>query len=311
MGFATSPSGVNFGLYGKAVSPAGFAVFGQGNATVTGNLGVGTGTATVTHRFEAIVDENNNTGAVNILNGTTPFSPVGSRLGLLAASVGNGGTLNKGVYGAAVSSGGNNCYGVHGHAGGSALNYGVLGSASGGSSNYAGFFNGELFASSVSGGIKAFMIDHPLDPENKVLTHSCVESDQRMNLYRGLATTDSRGYATIAVPSWFEALNEDILYQLTVIDTEDSASFTMAKVVRELRSGTFRIRSSVGRTKVSWMLTGKRHDPTSQHYPLEVERLKTDGERGRYYEPEAYGKPKSLGMGYMPMEAEPRTPTKE
>jgi hypothetical protein len=42
-------------------------------------------------------------------------------------------------------------------------------------------YSGELYASVVDadkiiGGVKQFRIDHPLDPENKYLTHACVES---------------------------------------------------------------------------------------------------------------------------------------
>jgi hypothetical protein len=62
---------------------------------------------------------------------------------------------------------------------------------------------------------------------------------------------------------------------------------------------------------VNWLVTGRRHDPTSELYPLEVERPKTEGERGKYYEPEAYGKDKSMGMGYMPMKTEEQAPPKK
>ena len=311
MGFATSPSGVNFGLYGKAVSPAGFAVFGQGNAAFTGNLGIGTGTSTITHRLEAVANDTAGTGVVSVLNGTTPFTPVESRTGLIAAAIGNGGTFNKGLYGAAISSSGLNCYGVQGHAGGTGLNYGVLGSASNGPSDYAGYFSGALYATSANSAIKAFMIDHPLDPENKVLTHSSVESDQRMNLYRGEVRTDANGFAIVTVPSWFDAVNTDIQYQLTVVDESNSSSFVQAKIVQRIKNGKFKIRTSAGGTAVNWLVTGKRNDPTSNHYPLEVERLKTEGERGKYYEPEAFGKDPSLGMGYMPMKTEEQAPPKK
>src|SRR5260370_5813839 len=41
----------------------------------------------------------------------------------------------------------------------------------------------------------SFKIDHPLDPENKSLSHSFVESPDMMNIYNGVTTLDSRGRA--------------------------------------------------------------------------------------------------------------------
>lgn len=186
-------------------------------------------------------------------------------------------------------------------------NYGVYGFAPVTSSwgdNYSGFFVGApLYADTISAGIKNFMIDHPLDPANKVLIHSSVESDERMNLYRGSMVTDSRGYATVTVPAWFAALNEDIQYQLTVIDASDSDAFVLAKVVQEIQGGKFKIRTSAGRTKVNWQVSGRRHDPTSNHIPMQVERNKSIRNRGKYYSPGAYGKDPSYGIGYVPVQA--------
>jgi hypothetical protein len=54
-------------------------------------------------------------------------------------------------------------------------------------------------------------------------------------------------------------------------------------------------------TKVNWQVTGRRHDPTSNYYPLEVERLTNKDEKGKYYVPEAYGKDESYGIGYVPV----------
>ena len=38
-----------------------------------------------------------------------------------------------------------------------------------------------------------------------------------MNVYNGNVTTDANGDATVILPDYFEALNRDFLYQLTVI----------------------------------------------------------------------------------------------
>ena len=66
-------------------------------------------------------------------------------------------------------------------------------------------------------GTKNFKIDHPLDPENKYLYHAAIESSEVLNLYSGNVTTNSNGDALVQLPDWFEALNKDFRYQLTVI----------------------------------------------------------------------------------------------
>lgn len=56
-------------------------------------------------------------------------------------------------------------------------------------------------------------IDHPLDPENRTLSHSFVESPDMKNVYDGVVTTDAAGYATVELPDWFGALNRDFRYR--------------------------------------------------------------------------------------------------
>ena len=115
-----------------------------------------------------------------------------------------------------------------------------------------------------------------------------------MNLYRGVITTDEKGYARVAVPGWFASLNTDYQYQLTVVDTQNSDDFVLAKVVQELDGQQFRVRTSAPRIKVNWLVTAVRHDPTSNYMPLEVERMKPPSQRGKYLVPEAFGKDQSF-----------------
>jgi hypothetical protein len=63
----------------------------------------------------------------------------------------------------------------------------------------------------------SFKIDHPLDPANKYLSHSFVESPDMKNVYDGVVTLDDMGEAEIVLPDWFGALNKDFRYQLTAI----------------------------------------------------------------------------------------------
>jgi hypothetical protein len=70
---------------------------------------------------------------------------------------------------------------------------------------------------SITAGTKDFKIDHPLDPANEYLYHASVESSEMMNIYTGKVTTDSQGDSVVTLPAWFEALNGDFRYQLTVV----------------------------------------------------------------------------------------------
>jgi hypothetical protein len=124
-------------------------------------------------------------------------------------------------------------------------------------------------ALSKSGG--SFKIDHPLDPENKYLNHSFVESPDMKNLYDGIVTTDETGLATIELPAWFEALNRDFRYQLTVLDAEDSTAFVQAKVTRKIEDNRFTIRTSAPGVEVSWQVTGIRKDAWAIANPMPVE----------------------------------------
>ncbi|HET9317352.1 MAG TPA: hypothetical protein VFQ51_17305, partial [Vicinamibacteria bacterium] len=146
----------------------------------------------------------------------------------------------------------------------------------------------------LSKGGGSFKIDHPLDPENKYLYHSFVESPDMKNIYDGVVVTDSEGFATVELPDWFEALNRDFRYQLTVIDEGDA--WVMAKVVREVRDSRFTLRTSVPRTKVSWQVTGIRQDPFAEKHRIPVEEEKPDAERGRYLHPVEHGQGAEKGI---------------
>ena len=181
--------------------------------------------------------------------------------------------------------------GVEGRAGGgdgTGTKYGVYGYATGGTTNYAGYFSGDLRCTgTLSKGSGTFMIDHPLDPENKYLYHSFVESPDMMNIYNGNAVTDGSGYATVAMPDWFEALNREFRYQLTVID--DGDDFVQVKIVREIEGNAFVLRSSKPNTKVSWQVTGVRQDPYANAHRVQVEVDKPADEIGTYLHPAEWG----------------------
>jgi hypothetical protein len=136
----------------------------------------------------------------------------------------------------------------------------------------------------ITGSAKNFRVDHPLDPANKYLNHSSVESSEMMNIYTGNVTTDARGEATVQLPDWFEAVNGDFRYQLTVI-----GQFAQAIISREIQNHEFAIKTSVPNVKVSWQVTGVRQDAWAKAHPLVVEEGKEAKQRGYYIHPELYG----------------------
>jgi hypothetical protein len=69
-------------------------------------------------------------------------------------------------------------------------------------------FSGNVYVSGTLGkAMGMFKIDDPIDPANKYLSHSFVESPDMMNIYNGTVTLDSNGEAVVTMPDWFDALN--------------------------------------------------------------------------------------------------------
>jgi len=133
-------------------------------------------------------------------------------------------------------------------------------------------------------GAKHFKIDHPLDPANKYLYHTSVESPDMMNIYTGTAVLDTKGEAEIQLPDWFEALNRDFRYQLSCI-----GGFAPVYVAREIENNAFRVAGGTPGLKVSWQVTGIRHDTYAEAHRSPVEAEKPVGERGHYLYPDPVG----------------------
>ena len=154
---------------------------------------------------------------------------------------------------------------------------------------------------SLSKGGGSFKIDHPLDPENKYLYHSFVESPDMMNVYNGNVTTDANGYATITMPDYFEALNRDFRYQLTVVD---GATFALVRVSRKIAGNTFEIASSIPNIEVSWQVTGIRHDAWAEKNRIPNSVDKVGAEKGKLLHPEAFNQPVGRGVNVTPAASE-------
>jgi hypothetical protein len=154
------------------------------------------------------------------------------------------------------------------------------------------YVNGNLTVTgSLSKGSGSFKIDHPLDPANKYLSHSFVESPDMMNIYNGNVVTDDKGEAVVVLPDYFEALNRDFRYQLTVI-----GQFAQAIVSTKIKNGRFTIRTDKPGVEVSWQVTGIRRDAYANAHRIPVEEDKPVAERGYYLHPELFGAPKAKGI---------------
>lgn len=144
----------------------------------------------------------------------------------------------------------------------------------------------------LSKGSGSFKIDHPLDPEGSYLSHSFVESPDMMNIYNGNVVTDEKGYATVVLPAYVEALNQDFRYQLTAL-----GQFAQAIVASKIEGNTFVIQTDKPNVEVSWQVTGIRQDPYALAHPIVVEEEKPLAEQGRYLHPDAYGLSPDRGIG--------------
>ncbi len=175
-------------------------------------------------------------------------------------------------------------------------NYGVYGQATGATA-YGVYANGRLGAS----GTKAFMIDHPLDPENKVLMHYSAESPQVLNIYSGNITLDARGEAWVSLPDYFDSINVDPRYQLTPI----GAPAPQLHIAQRVQNNRFKIAGGASGMEVSWEIKAQRNDRFVAERGAPVEQLKSAAERGRYIDPSLYGKPEEMGIFHVVPHARP------
>jgi hypothetical protein len=248
-------------------------------------------------------------GAIGVLAVASPGDGDGV-YGSSDSGLGVRGTSNSnvGVYGES-----NSWYGVYGQSGSPGAGvYGyndsyigvkaVSNSGTGvyaqSSTGYAVYSNGHVGVNGnldVSGNVSkaggSFKIDHPLDPANKFLYHSFVESPDMKNVYDGVVALDAKGEAAVTLPAWFEALNRDFRYQLTAI-----GSFSPVYVKHELAENSFSIAGGKASQRVSWQLTGIRKDAWADAHRIPVEEEKPTAERGLYLHPTENGQPAAKGI---------------
>jgi len=126
-----------------------------------------------------------------------------------------------------------------------------------------------------------------------------VESSERLVTYSGNATCGDAGEVRVQLPGWLEPLATDFRFQLTCI-----GSHAPVYVAGEMRDGAFVIAGGTTGLRVSWQVTGVRHDAWALANILEVELDKPESERGFYQNPAAFGQtmtssvhwPRNLGL---------------
>jgi hypothetical protein len=193
--------------------------------------------------------------------------------------------FGAGLMGQAYQPGGFGVYGV----GGSIGIYGTTSEPGG----YAARFIGNVeVQGTLSKSAGSFKIDHPLDPANKYLSHSFVESPDMLNIYNGIVVLNDHGEAVVGLPNWFGALNKDVRYQLTAI----GKPAPNLHVAHELADNRFTVGGGSPGMKVSWQVTGVRQDAFAKANPITVEQEKPEGERGSYLHPLLFNQPEEKSL---------------
>jgi hypothetical protein len=291
-GSVAATTGYTYGVYGSTASVQGKGVCGDATNTTGGNCGVvgssvspyGTGVSAIAwattgfaRGVHGMSDAMDGTGVEGWATATTD-----TNAGVFGLTTSTDGT---GVFGWASSSTGEN-YGVYGHTNST-------------TSGWGGYFEGDV---KVNGSVFKttcnFLIDHPLDPEGKLLRYSCVESPEYLLIYRGKVRLGGTGQAVVELPNHFAALSN-----------EDGASIHLTPVGSPFLTGadwnpgfqSFTVYGESDRS-VFWEVLAERDDPVIRHVAQPVEMQKGPDskfcDRGRLLHPTAYGYPESMGRNH-------------
>ena len=279
VGVQSAVSGGSYGVWGQTKDGTGAGVSGVNYAAAdyaVGVIGKGNGMGVYGIGTAAPVNPDTVLGGVGV-EGQGFYAPTGSGLGGGDGVVGYGGQEDPNV---ASDEGGTGGVFFGSNIGGD----GIYAVASLGLGGY--FFGGVEIDGNLSKSGGSFKIDDPLDPANKYLYHSFVESPDMKNIYDGVATLDGNGEAVIQMPEWFGVLNSDFRYQLTSI-----GGFAPVYIAEKLTNNQFKIGGGKPGMEVSWQITGIRQDAWENAHRIPVEEEKEAKLKGFYIHPELYGAP--------------------
>jgi hypothetical protein len=292
-GVGVSEDGINFGLYGESYGSGNgssgiFArSFGDGDFSTYGLFGVSLNRGAGSAGVIGVADNPGGERTAGVIGANNSEGSFSSGVQGLSQGAGAEGGTYYGVWGAAIK--GNDATGIGVF--GEGNKYGVVGRAPSAPGSFSLFGQNNIGAV----GFKQFHIDHPIDPANKVLNHVCPESSEPLNIYSGNIKTDASGFATVELPSYFEAINTDVRYTLTVV-----GQFAQAVVIEKVRNNRFRIQTDKPNVEVSWMVSARRNDAYAKANPFVAEQMKAPAQRGKYLAPELHGQPASQGIFYNP-----------
>ena len=292
-GNASGSTGYGGEFYGGAIG-----VYGSGPTGVTGS-GSSTGLWGSTSGSYGVYGINYSTASYGVY-GTGGQYAVAGKDGQTAAVRGDNNYVGGWFQGGA--------YAVYGLSTATSGGYGVF-AENPNTNGYALYSKGNAYVQgTLSKSAGSFKIDHPLDPSNKWLSHSFVESPDMMNVYNGNVTLGADGSATVTLPNYFNALNKEYRYQLTCI-----GGHADVYIASEVSGNSFKIAGGKSGLKVSWQVTGIRQDDYAKAHPIVVEQAKTGAEKGaRAFVPKGSG---AKAMAFAPAapavkaEAPPKVPT--
>ncbi|MBA7714361.1 hypothetical protein ES703_123383 [subsurface metagenome] len=229
-----------------------------------------------------------------------------------------------GVYGGTSAS---DCYGVYGNCTGANGGRGVYGRATGSStgvwgeatSGVGGWFvnnsassyavyaynnNGATapgiyvrgnaqITGSLTKGSGTFLIDHPLDPKNKVLRHSFIEGPEMTNIYKG-RTKLVNGVATIELPSYFDALNHPNGREIILTPINGWSPLYLDGKIKDNKFTVKTTKEGNPEQEFSWVILAVRNDAFARQNPIVVEEEKGTGtatsyKKGEYIHAKAFG----------------------
>ncbi len=298
-GLATAATGGANGVQGTTYAPNGYGVWGIAKSTDPGTSYGVYGQSVSGDAVHGLFTGVNGSGVVGVVS-TSGSGSTNGAAGINQSTTGH----SNGVYGESDSplgvgglfentAGGTaliilgrvspetNLFTVDG--GGSGFFYGNLQVNGQSTFNSAVQINGDL---NVNGNLNklsgSFKIDDPIDPSNKYLSHSFVESPDMLNIYNGVVRLDARGEAWVVLPEYFEALNRDVRYQLTSMGSPQPRLY----IAREVKGNRFKISGGRANGKVSWLVTGVRQDAWANDHRIPNEEDKLE-KRGTYLYPKA------------------------